>query len=193
MENERSTLNKWVAEYTEDLFSWAYFKTSNKEVAEDLVQDTFFAAVKALPDFREESNPKTWLFAILNNKIADFHRKNSKNIEIHFSVSEQQGQRSVEEMFDENGNWQKSRRPVHWEEEPVNLLDDPQFKLVFEGCMGKLPEKWFSAVYGKYLDEKKGEQICQELEISPTNFWQILHRSKLKLRECLEIMWFKRK
>jgi RNA polymerase sigma-70 factor (ECF subfamily) len=38
---------------------------------------------------------------------------------------------------------------------------------------------------------KKGEEICQELGITPTNFWQIMHRAKLQLRECIENNWTK--
>jgi len=38
---------------------------------------------------------------------------------------------------------------------------------------------------------KKGDLICQELDIAPTNFWQILYRAKLQLRKCLELNWFK--
>jgi hypothetical protein len=34
-------LKEWVASYTDDLYSWAYYKTSSKETAQDLVQDTF--------------------------------------------------------------------------------------------------------------------------------------------------------
>jgi DNA-directed RNA polymerase specialized sigma24 family protein len=59
-------------------------------------------------------------------------------------------------------------------------------------CMENLPALWFSAVQLKYLEGKKGELICQELQIAPTNFWQILHRAKLQLRKCLENNWFKK-
>jgi len=43
----------------------------------------------------------------------------------------------------------------------------------------------------KFLDEKKGEQICQELGLSTTNYWQLIHRAKLQLRDCLEKYWFR--
>jgi RNA polymerase sigma-70 factor (ECF subfamily) len=42
------------------------------------------------------------------------------------------------------------------------------------------------------MEEKKGELICQELGITDTNFWQILHRAKLQLRKCIELNWFKK-
>ena len=42
------------------------------------------------------------------------------------------------------------------------------------------------------MEEKDCNEICQELEISPTNYWQILHRAKLQLRKCLELNWYKK-
>jgi len=38
--------------------------------------------------------------------------------------------------------------------------------------------------------DMESEEICQELEITPTNYWQIMHRAKLQLRECIENNWF---
>jgi RNA polymerase sigma-70 factor (ECF subfamily) len=40
------------------------------------------------------------------------------------------------------------------------------------------------------LSGKKGEEICQELEISTSNYWQIIHRAKLQLRDCVDNNWF---
>lgn len=56
--------------------------------------------------------------------------------------------------------------------------------------MDNLPEQWNACVKLKYLMQKKGEEICQELDITPTNFWQIMHRAKLNLRDCVETNWF---
>ena len=58
--------------------------------------------------------------------------------------------------------------------------------------MDQLPSHWNAAMKLKYLEDKKGELICQELEITPSNFWQVLHRAKLQLRKCLELHWFKK-
>jgi RNA polymerase sigma-70 factor (ECF subfamily) len=40
--------------------------------------------------------------------------------------------------------------------------------------------------------DKKTEEICQELGISTTNYWQMMHRAKLQLRECIDENWFKK-
>ena len=43
--------------------------------------------------------------------------------------------------------------------------------------------------YQKYLAEKDAKEICQELGVSTTNFWQIIHRAKLQLRACVNKNW----
>ena len=65
------------------------------------------------------------------------------------------------------------------------------FKKFFKNVLNALPENWNICVRLKYLSEKSGEEICQELDIAPTNLWQIIHRAKVQLRECVENKWFK--
>lgn len=183
--NQKGILEYWVDEYSDSLYSWALYKTSSVEVAEDLVQETFLAAVQSFAKFEGKSNPKTWLFAILNHKINDHHRRNFRNPTIYDNSV-------FNQFFAENMHWKPEETPQQWTDEAENLFDDSEFQAVFQDCLDNLPANWFSAVQLKYLEEKNGELICQELEISPTNFWQILHRAKLQLRKCLELNWFKK-
>jgi RNA polymerase sigma-70 factor (ECF subfamily) len=57
------------------------------------------------------------------------------------------------------------------------ITRQPDFNVIMEECMNDLPQKWKLAVTSKYLSEKKTEAICQELEITTSNYWQIVHRS----------------
>ena len=69
-------LSDWVNQYAEGMLSWTSFKVSDRELAKDLVQDTFLVASEKFATFRGESSPKTWLYSILNHKIIDYYRKN---------------------------------------------------------------------------------------------------------------------
>lgn len=69
------TIISWVEAYSDKLYSWALYKTKNKETAEDLVQDTFVIAFQSFNKFEGKSDPKTWLYGILNHKITDHFRK----------------------------------------------------------------------------------------------------------------------
>ena len=93
---------------------------------------------------------------------------------------------SVETICD----WITEKSPQAWEESESHLLDDDEFQDILQKCLEALPEKWNLIVKLKYLMSKKGEEICQELDIAPTNYWQMIHRAKLQLRECIETSWF---
>ena len=178
-----NNLENWVNQYTGDLVSWATHKVSDKELAKDLVQDTFLAAALKMESFKGESSAKTWLFSILNYKIIDYYRSKVKQT----STFENQ---SFSNFFSSDGEWLADKKPIAWDESDVNLLDNVDFNEVFKECIDALPEKWSMSVKLKYLMSKKGEEICQELGITPTNFWQIMRRAKLQLRECIENNWF---
>lgn len=68
-ENKKVQFTTWVNSFTDDLMSWAHHKTSSKETAEDLVQETFLSAFNSFDNFKNNSSPKTWLLSILNHKI----------------------------------------------------------------------------------------------------------------------------
>lgn len=190
--NNTETIEKWVNIYTDTMYSWALFKTSSKETAEDLVQETFLTAYQQFENFRGDSGPKTWLLAILNNKIKAHYRKKYQQIDInqdHDTAIRDLG--IFSQLFDDDDRWKDKEKPISWNADEDHLLDNGEFNMVLTSCLGKLPDNWRSAVNLKYIEQKKGEIICQELDIAPTNFWQILHRAKLELRKCLEINWFK--
>ena len=182
MSMDQNTLSQWVNSYTNDLYRWALHKTSDIEAAKDLVQDTFLAAVEQLKNFQGTSSPKTWLFSILNHKIIDFYRRRIKE-PITMDSS------STTDFFDSDGGWRKEKTPHDWGNDEAHLLDNADFQAILKKCMEALPAKWHSGVTLKYLMEKSGEEICQELGIAPTNLWQIIHRAKLQLRDCVEKKW----
>ncbi len=178
-------LSQWVETYTSELYSWASHKVSDSELARDLVQDTFLAAAEKIESFKGDSSPKTWLFSILNHKIIDYYRRKTNQ---PVSIDNQ----SFSVYFDEEGNWRSDKKPKDWQEDEKNLLDDNDFKEILQKCLDALPENWSICVRLKYLSEKSGEEICQEMDIAPTNLWQIIHRAKIQLRECVENNWFKK-
>lgn len=184
MLNRNESVKKWVADHTEALYKWAYSKLSDHEIARDLVQDTFIAAYEKYDTYEGKSSSKTWLMSILNHKIMDHYRRQYRSpIESKSSAES--------EFFDDEGMWHVNKRPASWDE-TEELLDNNQFNNTLNSCMEKLPQQWRSVIQMKYLREKGGNEVCRELAITETNYWQIVRRAKLNLRQCLEINWFKR-
>lgn len=180
-------ISRWVEQYSDQLYSWAFYRTSNDVVSEDLVQETFLSAFQHYDSFRGSSSPKTWLFSILKNKVTDHFRMviKSRSTTLKF------GQEESVDWFDDHGQWKKEFKPEPWDMEDSNLLDDVAFKDTLATCLNRLPPAWASCMQLKYLGERETNVICQELNITASNLWQILHRAKLHLRACLEKNWFK--
>lgn len=192
MDNASVVIKVWVEEYTSEMLSWAFYKTSHQETAEDLVQETFIAAFQSFYTFENKSKPKTWLYSILKNKIIDHFRKCYKDAVIPANKLTEEHQINLFDfLFDSNGQWNKAQRPSDLFNGTEELLDNPDFNLVLAECLNRLPLNWNAAIQLKYLQEKEQKTICQELDITATNYWQIIHRAKLQLRMCLEKYWLK--
>lgn len=187
-QKETTILENWVSQFSDELFSWAFYKTSSKETAEDLVQETFLAAFYKIASFEGKSHPKTWLFSILNNKIIDYYRVAARTTKKHFSITEDSGFQLSNDIFTEEGCWKNDDINPLWNQDE-ELLDNADFNLILQQCMEQLPPKWNLAITSKYLSEKNTDQICKDLEMTTSNYWQVTHRAKLLMKKCLETKW----
>ena len=185
---KQQTIKDWVIAHSDALYTWALSKTSSIEIAEDLVQETFLAATVSYEKFQNRSNPRTWLFSILNNKIIDHYRKKANSPVSLNQTTEQQANEYTDSLFDKKGKWNSDETQSIWGNEK-HLLDDVDFNETMKFCMGDLPVKWRIAISSKYLLERTAEEICQELELTTTNYWQVIHRAKLLLKKCIEKHW----
>ena len=89
------------------------------------------------------------------------------------------------------GHWNQKNTPKEWNITEISNLEKNEFRKILAACLGKLPKAWASVFSLKHIDEESSEDICKELEISSSNYWVILHRAKLQMRECLEKNWLK--
>ena len=178
---------KWVENYADYLFSLSMLKINKREEAEDMVQEVFMAAYKNVDQFKGESTEKTWLTAILKNKIIDYYRRNKP--EKSFTEYLHQTQTSFENHFFDNSNygrWIQKITPNYISNNAdLNILS-ADFKLAMDQCLGNLPLKIKQVFMAKYLDDTESKDICQQFEISDSNYWVIIFRAKTLLRTCLE-------
>ncbi len=183
--NGNVELKMWVESYADELYRKALFLTSHRETSEDMVQETFLAASQNIHQFEGKSSPRTWLHAILKNKVADHFRERYKLTNHDSSLESFEDQ-----FFTKEGSWKPEAAPNPWGESEKHLLDDPDFSKVLQVCLDHLPQQWRDIVVLKFLEERKGEDISTYLGISTANYWQIMHRAKLQLRGCIEKGWF---
>ena len=69
-------------------------------------------------------------------------------------------------------------------------VETKEFFEIFHKCVGKLKGKGAIAFRMKYIDHEESEDICAALKITPSNYWVLIHRAKLQLRESLDKNWF---
>jgi RNA polymerase sigma-70 factor (TIGR02943 family) len=178
----------WVEKYADYLYGFAMSRLRDEDVAKDLVQDTFLAGLQRLDRFEGNSEEKTWLTAILKNKIADFYRKQSSRGLSDLKLTDAEGEQ--QDFFDaETGHWNEKYRPQAFGLELENPLMMKELGSILNECLAKLPGLWFSVFSMKHMDDLASELICTELKLTAANFWVIMHRTKLNLRACLQKNW----
>ncbi len=184
--------SSWVEQYSDYLYSYAISRTFRKEIAEDLVQDTFLSAIRSYSGFEGKSSIQTWLVSILKNKIVDHFRKASNTRE-KMIIDQNWEEDGYEYPFRNEepyqGHWKKGRYPGGHGADILSIMENEEFREILEICLSLLPPKWAAAFALKVMEELESEKVCKELDISASNLWVILHRSRLKLRECLEKRW----
>lgn len=184
---------RWVEEYGDHLFRYALLRLRNATRAEDVVQETFLAALKARDGFSGHSAERTWLIGILKNKIGDYYRRLGRETsftDLEFYANEE-SQDFVGEGFSQ-GAWRCERRPADWPALPSAGLEAAEFWTAFRECLGRLPQNISRVFVMREVDEIESREICDQLKISDSNLWVMLHRARLALRRCLESNWFEK-
>lgn len=177
----------WVSNYADYLFSYAFTRLNDQDQARDLVQETFLAALESANKFEGRSTERTWLTSILKFKVIDVYRKNSTDF---IKRTENIGMEEDRDFFDtRDGHWNDQHRPKKFGVEQPDALENKEFQKILQLCMKKLPALWLSVFTMKHMDEETTETICRELKVSASNFWVIIHRTKVNLRSCLQKNW----
>lgn len=176
---------KWVDLYGDTLYGYALARLQDPSVAEDLVQETFLAALGALKNFRGHSSIKTWLTGILKHKIMDHLRRKYRQAPRDYGAPDG---RDRDGFFDEHGAWKL--KPTNWSADPYRLVQQQQFMETLFKCLAGLSDQAARAFVLREMEGMSTEDLCKVLEISATNSWVILHRARMKLRRCLEVNWF---
>ncbi|SRR6056297_1337795 len=180
----KEQLRDWVNEYSDELYRFIIMRVQDDALAKDLVQETFLAAFKSRSRYKQGSEPLAWLYTIIKNKMIDHYRARQRK-PTH-SLDDQPHIDAV--LFDSKGGW-KYKPASRFFSADMGKAERDEFWDILRDCQGDLPEKQRLAFVFKYLEGWDSEQICKELDISSSNYWVLIHRAKLKLRQCLETKW----
>lgn len=181
----RSDPATWVDTHGAALIAYAAPRVRDQQTAEDLVQETFLAALQA-DNFRGDAQERTWLISILRNKICDHFRRLARE---RTNPAGEEVDQVVDGMF-AKGMEHWTKEPASWLVDDEALLSKREFWDVFHGCLGALPSRQAAAFVLRMMEDVDAERVCQDLDITATNLWVMLHRARSRLRACLEERWF---
>jgi RNA polymerase sigma-70 factor (ECF subfamily) len=181
---EHSTPSDWLMLYGDYLFNFAVGQVRDTSVAEDLVQETFLAAIKARDQFSGRSSERTWLVSILRHKLYDHLRRVCRERPLRHEPLP---------AHDDIEAWDES---VLWLHEvgaecvsPSRRMELNEFREALEIALGKLPPR-LALVFQMYeIEERPNRHVCEKLNISESNLWVMLHRARKQLREELAGWW----
>jgi RNA polymerase sigma-70 factor (TIGR02943 family) len=171
----------WVDLYGDNLFRYAVHRVKDATIAEELVQETFLAAMRTKDRFEGRASEKTWLFSILKHKMIDFYRSKSKEM---ITTEAEERFSNQDDFFNENGAWRI--KPQVWSYDPEKAYEFKQFLDLFYQCLGQVPQRLADAFVYREIDGLTIRKICKILDITTTNCGVMLYRARLLLRRCLE-------
>jgi RNA polymerase sigma-70 factor (TIGR02943 family) len=166
------------------LLRFARTQLRNDAWAEDAVSETLLAALEKPGAFGGQSQLKTWLVGILKHKVVDQLRHHAREATV---LVADDGADVDGELFNEGGGWREM--PAEWGD-PQAAFSQHQFFEVLQACCDHLPPTQGRVFMMREWLELDSETICKELAITATNLWVLLHRARLRLRECLQSHWF---
>lgn len=161
MQNRQHFFEQLVRAYSNDLYRMAYWLAKDKEVAEDLVQETFTRAWKAIDSLKDEQAAKAWLITILRRENARrFEKIQPDLVEID------------ESLVSDNPHNQPGDRLEKQQLHQAILKLEPDFK-----------EPLILQVVWGYSGEEIAEQMGLKLATVNTR----LFRARKQLKKILEI------
>ena len=173
IEGDESAYKNLLENYRGAIYNLLYKMVRNKEETEDLVQEAFMKAFKALPSFNEEYAFSTWLYKIaVNNCIDHMRKKKLKTYSINKPVQSKDGELD-REFPDTSMSPDKS------------ILSDERANII-ETAIDELPENYKTAIILRHSEEKSYEEISKILNIPLGTVKARIFRAREMLKKKLK-------
>jgi RNA polymerase sigma-70 factor (ECF subfamily) len=171
------------------MLRFARQQLGDPDLAEDAVQEALIGALKNAGAFEGRAAFRTWVYGILKHKIADALRQRGRTPVIGTGGRNvDEDAEKLDELFDARGHWMQDATPTRWAD-PEASFSDREFWRVFETCLDGLPPRQGRLFMMREFVGLEADEICKSTGVSQTNLYVLLHRARLRLRECLAQRW----
>jgi RNA polymerase sigma-70 factor (ECF subfamily) len=151
--------------------------------AEEVVQETWLEVLGSLHGFEGRAALRTWVFRILLN-VARTRGRREERLNLELSGPTVAPERFRDRDDADPGGWRGDSVPVDLGPEIAVLA--AEFHAALERALADLPERQRVVVELRDVHGFDGEEVCELLDLTPTNQRVLLHRGRAKLREVLE-------
>jgi RNA polymerase sigma-70 factor (ECF subfamily) len=177
---DKAACAECIERHSPDVYRVALRLAHDEAEAEDIVQDTFLQAFKAIDTFDERSNIMTWLYRIAYNVFLMRRRQDRGSyLSIEESLEEDNALPVPEQLFD-------------WCCLPERDFQDSEVREELEQAISELPESLRAVFVLRELEALSTQECAATLQISPDVVKQRLHRARLWLRERLSTYFTER-
>jgi RNA polymerase sigma-70 factor (ECF subfamily) len=188
---DESAFMMLVELYQGQLVRVAMMYVSTRDVAEEVVQETWLGVLKGLDRFEGRSSLKTWIFRILTNIAKTRGVRESRTIPFSALVAEEAGgdEAAVEpSRFHTSGESEGAwlLPPAHWDELPEAALSSAETLDMVRRAVEELPPAQRQVIQLRDIDGWSAEEVCNVLELTETNQRVLLHRARSKVRRAIE-------
>lgn len=157
------------------------FDMCDRHIAQDLVQETWLAALQAHVRFAGDSSERTWLTGILRHKVIDHIRKASRERPLSDALHLQLNATGCLN----NRTWSASR-PASWMD-AVRQLERKQLRSQLDRCLCRLSDRMKAVFAFCDLEEVPHRDVARRLGVTDGHLYVLLHRARKKVRECLSV------
>jgi RNA polymerase sigma-70 factor (ECF subfamily) len=163
-----------VRDHARPLYRAARGMGFGENESEDLVQDVFITFLETLDRFEGRSQIRTWLFGILHHKVMEKRRESYRD-QRNDPIDE-----VFESRFDTKGNW------VRPPEDLQQILESKEIGAAIAQCLEGLPHTQREVFVLREMEDLETKEVCKILGVTVPNMSVLMHRARIRLRECIE-------
>ncbi|MCS6288055.1 MAG: sigma-70 family RNA polymerase sigma factor [Nitrospira sp.] len=174
------------------LIRMALSHVADREVAEEVVQDTWIAVIEGLSRFEGRSSLRTWIFGILIHKAKDrgVREKRHRTFSAFDSHEDDHDEALDPSRFHQSGEWAGhwAFPPQPWDDQtPEKLLASQQAVAAMQRAIDALPVTLKEVLILRDVDGLESQEVCELLKITETNLYVRLHRARERVRRAVEV------
>jgi RNA polymerase sigma-70 factor (ECF subfamily) len=164
---DKKALADLVKAYEKTVYNFAFKICRNPDMAEDIMQETFFSMIKSLKQFDGKSKLSTWLYRIAVN---------------HYLMAVRKNQHEFVSIDDENELYD-NRFVSDWETIPANFLENKELKNILDNSIEKLSPEYRAVFLLRDIEGLSTEETAKITELSIPAVKSRLHRARAFLRK----------